>query len=197
MHEVNEQFMKDPRLEELANDLPAPPYIPLDRVYRSPDGGNTGGGARLTIPVNGTINEWCQYAAHHFRPGGLNLPAGLTMDLSYRVSYASVWGMLLVQFIHPQDARNYYTRYLVAIAFRPGYYTDYIKQWNTERLDELPIVRSNEVTLRRMIYHGAKENLAEIDIIRHLMANGITQEMIDSTYPWALVWVDQHQSIHF
>ncbi len=48
-----------------------------------------------------------------------------------------------------------------------------------------------------MVFHGAKENLAEIDIIRHLAANRITQEMIDSAYPWALVWVDQHQNIHF
>ncbi|PBK70534.1 hypothetical protein ARMSODRAFT_1018061 [Armillaria solidipes] len=197
MHEVTEQFQRDPRLGELANGLPPPPYIPLDRAYRSPSGGNIAGGAGLTIPVDAMIDEWCQYAAHHFRPGGLNPPAGLTMDLSHRVSYATVWGMLLVRFLHPHDARNYYARYLAAIAFRPRYYTDYIEQWNTDRPEEVPIIRSKEVTLRRMVFHGAKENLAEIDVIRHLAANGITQEMIDSAYPWAMVWVDQHQTIHY
>ncbi len=131
MHDVTEQFQMDPRLGNLADNLPPPVYIPLDRAYRS-TGGNTGGGAGLPIPVNGTIDEWCQYAAHHFRPGGLNPPAGLTMDLSHHVSYATVWGMLLVRFLHPNDARNYYAHHLAAIAYRPGYYTDYIEQWNTE-----------------------------------------------------------------
>ncbi len=39
--------------------------------------------------------------------------------------------------------------------------------------------------------------MAKIDVVRHLAASSITQEMIDSAYPWAMVWVDQHQSIHF
>ncbi|KAK0432704.1 hypothetical protein EV421DRAFT_1742096 [Armillaria borealis] len=96
----------DPRLGNLADNLPPPVYIPLERAYHLSGGGNTVGGAGLPIPVDGTIDDWCQYVAHHYRPGGLNPPTGLMMDLSYR-------------------------------------------------------------------------------------------EMIDSAYPWAMIWVDQHQSIHF
>ncbi len=48
--------------------------------------------------------------------------------------------MLLVWFLHPHDTRNYYACYLVAIAFRPRYYTDYIEQWNTDRPDEVLII---------------------------------------------------------
>ncbi|PBK94597.1 hypothetical protein ARMGADRAFT_1029000 [Armillaria gallica] len=131
----------DPRLGNLADNLPPPVYIPLDQAYRS-TGGNTGGGA-----------DYPYWIDDGFIP--------------------------------------------LSIAYRPGYYTDYIEQWNTERLEEVPIKQAKETMLRRMVFHGARENLAEIDVIRHLAASGITQEMIDSAYPWAIVWVDQHQSIHF
>ncbi|KAK0242146.1 hypothetical protein EDD85DRAFT_785312 [Armillaria nabsnona] len=76
---------RDPRLGNLGDNLPSPACIPLDRVYCLSGGGNiVGGGAGLPVPVNSTIDEWCQYVAHHFWPGGLNPPVGLTMDLSYR-----------------------------------------------------------------------------------------------------------------
>ncbi|KAK0445660.1 uncharacterized protein EV420DRAFT_1648376 [Desarmillaria tabescens] len=198
MHDVIEQFQMDRCMGELANDLPPPAHIPLDRAYRRPGSSNIAGGAGMVPPVNGTIDDWCQYAAHHFRPGGLNPPSGITMDLSYRVSYASIWGMLLVRFLHPRDARNYYARYFTAITFRPRYYMDYIEQWNRDQPDKVPIILATERTiLQRMIFNGATENLAEVDVIRHLADCSITQEMIDSAYPWAMVWVDQHQSIHF
>lgn len=63
---------------------------------------------------------------------------------------------------------------------------------------ELPIsVAAGSPILRRMVFNGAGENLSELDVIRHLAACTIMQEMLDSTYIWALIWVDQHSSIHF
>ncbi len=198
MHDVIEQFNLDRRLADANNELPAPPFVPLDQKYRRGGGGSLIGGAGLPPPVDATLDDWCQYVAHHFRPGGVNSPNSITMDLSYRVSYASVWGMLLLRFLHPTDVRNYYGRYLAGIAFRPLYYTDYIEQWNRERMEEPPIVRATgPPVFRQMLLHGAPENLSELDVIRHLAACGITQGMIDSTYPWAVVWVDQHTSVHF
>ncbi len=156
------------------------------------------GGAGLPPPGNATLDNWCQYTAHHFHPGGVNSPNGITMDLSHRVSYASIWGMLMLRFLHPVDARNYYGWYLAGIAFRPHYYTNYIEQWNHERTEEPQIVWAAGLPVfRRMIFNGAPENLSELDVIRHLAACEITQAIIDSTYLWAMVWIDQHTSVHF
>ncbi|PBK97565.1 hypothetical protein ARMGADRAFT_1027057 [Armillaria gallica] len=93
------------------------------------------------------------------------------MDTSYRVSYASVWGMLLLRFLHPSNAKNFYARYLAGIIFHPCYYTDFIWRWNCDR--------------------------TELDVVRHLATCAITQEVLDNAYPWALVWIDQHSSVHF
>ncbi|PBK61981.1 hypothetical protein ARMSODRAFT_981156 [Armillaria solidipes] len=75
-------------------------------------------------------------------------------------------------------------RYLAGIAFRPQFYSDYIRRWNRDRPEELPIV-------------VATENISELNVVRHLAACGITQEMIDNAYPWAMVWIDQRTNVHF
>ncbi|PBK79063.1 hypothetical protein ARMGADRAFT_1041066 [Armillaria gallica] len=143
MHDVIKQFHSDRRLTEVGNNLPAPPFVPIDLRYRCSGGGSSMSGAGLPPPGDATLDDWCQYAAHHFRPGGVNSPNGITMDLS------------------PYHTGNYYGQYLAGIAFRPQYYTDYIEQWNRERTEEPPIA------------------------------------MIDSAYPWSMVWIDQHTSVHF
>ncbi len=48
-----------------------------------------------------------------------------------------------------------------------------------------------------MVFNGAGKNLSELDVICHLTACAITQEMLDNTYPWALAWIDQHNTVHF
>ncbi len=48
-----------------------------------------------------------------------------------------------------------------------------------------------------MIFNATPENLSELDLIQHLAACTITQEMLDNTYPWAQAWIDQHLTIHF
>lgn len=198
MHEVIDLFEHDERLTDLRATMPCPYFIPLDPVYRRTGNGSVAAGAGLAAPANGSIDDWCQYTAHHFRPNGLNPTGGIIMDMSYRVSYASVWGMLLLHFLHPVNAKNYYARYLAGIIFRPRYYVDFIRRWNRDRVEELPIsVAAGGPMLRRMIFHGAEENLSEIDVIRHLAACAISQDMLDSAYPWSLAWIDQHSSVHF
>ncbi|KAK0240622.1 hypothetical protein EDD85DRAFT_950471 [Armillaria nabsnona] len=120
------------------------------------------------------------------------------MDTSFRVSFSSVWGMVLLCFLHPVNTKNYYARYLAGIIFRPRYYTEFIWHWNRDRTGELPIsIAAGSPIFRRMVYHSAGENLSELDVIRHLVACAITQEMLDSAYPWALAWIDQHSGVHF
>lgn len=75
---------------------------------------------------------------------------------------------------------------------------DFIQSWNTDHTEELPIiVAAGSLMLCRMVFHGNGENLSELDIVCHLVSCAITQSMLDSAYPWALIWIDQHSSIHF
>lgn len=198
MNEVIEHFERDDRLTDLQCSMPRLYFVPLDPRYRCTGNGSVANGAGLAAPINGSLDDWCQYMAHHFRPGGLNPTGGIIMDMSYHVSYASVWGMVLLRFLHPSNAKNFYARYLAGIIFCPRYYVDFIWRWNRDRTGELPIsVAAGSPILRRMVYHGAGENLAELDVIRHLASCAITQEMLDNAYPWALAWIDQHNSVHF
>ncbi|SJL16372.1 uncharacterized protein ARMOST_19894 [Armillaria ostoyae] len=199
MHEVVEVFEKDDRLAVLAQRLLHPYFIPIDPQYLHTGSGTTANGVGLATPVNGTLDDWCQYTAHHFRLNGLNPTSEVMMDTSYHVSFASIWGMLLMRFLHPQSStKKYYARYFAGIAYRPRYYVDFIRSWNAKRTMELPIsVAAGSPVLRRMVFNGAGENLSELDVIRHLAACAITQEMLDSMYIWALIWVDQHSSVHF
>lgn len=198
MHEVIEHFERDNRLRDLQRGMLRPYFIELNPRCRVTGEGSVGSGTGVLCPVNGTLDDWCQYVAHHFRPGGLNPACGVIMDTSYRVSYTSMWGLVLLRLLHPNDAKNYYGRYLAGIAFRPQFYSDYIRRWNRDRPQELPItIVAGSPTLQRMTFNGAGENLSELDVVRHLALCGITQGMIDNTYPWALVWIDQHVSVHF
>ncbi len=87
----------------------------------------------------------------------------------------------------------------MGIVFRPQYYMFFIHTWNAEHTNELPItVTVGNPMLQHMIFHSAGENLSEIDVICHLASCAITQDMIDSAYPWAMIWIDQHSSnMHF
>ncbi len=175
-----------------------PYFIKLDDRYRVTSRGSMANGAGLSDPINRTLDDWCQYTAHHFCPGGMNPAGGIIMDTSHRISYASIWGMVLLHVLHPTGAKNYYGRYLAGIIFRPRFYSDYIRWWNQDHPDEIPIaVATGAPTLRRMMFNAAPKNLSKLDVIRHLAAYTITQEMLDNAYPWAQAWIDQHLTIHF
>ncbi|PBK90130.1 hypothetical protein ARMGADRAFT_1083019 [Armillaria gallica] len=115
MHKIMEVFEWDNCLSSLAHGLVCPYFILLDARFQS-DGVANGTG--LSMPVNGTLDDWCQYTAHHFHPSGLNPTSSITMDTSYQVSYVNVWGMLQLQFLHPTSAKKFYARYFVGIVFR-------------------------------------------------------------------------------
>ncbi|PBK82269.1 hypothetical protein ARMGADRAFT_1038729 [Armillaria gallica] len=169
-------------------------YIHLQQTSN----GSVANGAGLTAPVNGSLDDWCQYTALHFCPGGQNPTRGIIMDMLFHVSFASVWGMLMLHFLHPTNAKNYYARYLAGIIFCPQYYMEFIWHWNCDRTDELPVsIATGSPIFQRMVFHGAGENLSELDVVHHLASCVIMQEMLDSTYPWALAWINQHSNVHF
>ncbi len=91
---------------ELYRQLKPPLFMPLapDNVVTNAKGANHGAG--LVHPVNGTLDEWCRYAAHHFRPGGCSTPIGIGMDTASRVSYPHMWGYLLSLTMAPVTERN-------------------------------------------------------------------------------------------
>ncbi len=108
MHEILKIFEQDNCLEALVQGMPPPYFIPLDPRFRRTGPDSMANGAGLVSPVNRSLNDWCQYTAHHFRPSGLNPTSGITMDASYHVSYANVWGMLLMRFLHPSAEKKFY-----------------------------------------------------------------------------------------
>ncbi|PBK86363.1 hypothetical protein ARMGADRAFT_1035552 [Armillaria gallica] len=119
MHEVMEIFKKDDQLHVLAQGLLHLYFIPIHPCFLRTGPGSIANGAGLPMPVNGSLDDWCWYTTHHFQPNGPNPTSGILMDASYCVSYASIWGMLLMQFLHPTTAKKYYTRHFMGIMFRP------------------------------------------------------------------------------
>ncbi|PBK93506.1 hypothetical protein ARMGADRAFT_1079818 [Armillaria gallica] len=126
MHKVIESFERDHMLQDLRQGMRRPYFIELDDRYQVTSRGSMANRAGLPDPVNGTLDDWCQYTAHHFCPGGMNPAGGIIMDTSHCISYTSVWGMVLLRVLHPTGAKNYYGRYLAGIIFRPRFYSDYI-----------------------------------------------------------------------
>ncbi|PBK96037.1 hypothetical protein ARMGADRAFT_1028259 [Armillaria gallica] len=186
---MNRQEVQE--LRDLRHSMLRPYFVELDPRYRVTGAGSVNGSAGILCPVDGTLDDWCQYVAHHFRPGGLNPACGIIMDTSHRVSYTSTWGMVLLRLLHPDDVKNYYSWYLAGIAFRPQFYLDFIRRWNRDRPQEIPImVASGEPVLRQMVYNGAGENISELDMVQHLVACSITQSMMDNMYPWALTTME-------
>ncbi len=75
---------------------------------------------------------------------------------------------------------------------------EFIWHWNHDHTDELPIsITAGSPIFRHMVFHGAGKNLSELDVVCHLTSCVIMQEMLDSAYPWALAWIDQHSNVHF
>ncbi|PBK84588.1 hypothetical protein ARMGADRAFT_1037064 [Armillaria gallica] len=168
MHKIVEIVKKDDRLTVLVQGLPHPYFIPINPRYIRTGSGMMANGIGLAMLVNRTLDDWCQYTAHHFCPNGLNPTSGVMMDASYCISFASVWGMLLMRFLHPQSsAKKYYARYFAGIVYRPCYYVDFIRSWNAKRTMELPIsVAAVNPVLQQMVFNGVGENLSELNRIR-------------------------------
>lgn len=96
MHEVVEIFEKDNRLQVLVQGLLHPYFIPINSRFLRTGPGSIANGAGLPTLVNGSLDDWCCYAAHHFWLNGPNPTSRILMDSSHCISYASVWGMILM-----------------------------------------------------------------------------------------------------
>ncbi len=107
--------------------LEPPLFIPLASGNAMINVKGSNHGARLVHPVNGTLNDWCQYAAHHFRLGGRSIPIGIGMDTASRVSYPHMWGYLLSLILGPMTESNgvraRFFQYFVEIVACPQWYT--------------------------------------------------------------------------
>ncbi len=77
------------------HQLEPPPFIPLTpgNAMTNVKGSNHRTG--LVHPINSTLEDWCQYTAHHFRLGGRSTPISIGMDTVSQVSYPHMWGYLL------------------------------------------------------------------------------------------------------
>lgn len=176
------------------HQLEPPPFIPLasGNTVTNVKGSNHGAG--LVRPINGTLEDWCQYAAHHFRPGGRSTPIGIGMDMVSRVSYPHMWGYLLSLILGPVTECNgvwaRFFQYFAGIVARPQWYTS---RWEEISLD--PTVPPIEVSplgdsFSRMEWDAHAANVGEDDVIRHLANNGVSQTMIDAAYPYGVTFID-------
>ncbi|PBK88926.1 hypothetical protein ARMGADRAFT_1084034 [Armillaria gallica] len=91
MHEVIEHFEQDGQLTDLQYGMPHPYFIPLGLQYQRTGNRSMVNGAGLTVPINGSMDDWCQYMAHHFHPGGLNLTSSIIMDMLFRTQDNPYW----------------------------------------------------------------------------------------------------------
>ncbi|PBK84508.1 hypothetical protein ARMGADRAFT_1037008 [Armillaria gallica] len=83
MQTVIDQFIADwSNILELYHQFKPPPFMPLasNNIVTNAKGANHGAG--LVFPINGTLDEWCRYAAHHFHPAGRSTPIGIRMDMA-------------------------------------------------------------------------------------------------------------------
>lgn len=99
--------------------LDPPDFIPMPSncLVSNPRSANHGVG--LEHPKNSTIEEWCQYIAHHMHPGGRSTPSGIGMDTAFQVSIPYTWGYLLSMSLSPENdhrgARSSYAQLLAGI----------------------------------------------------------------------------------
>ncbi len=92
MHKVIIQFEQDDYLLNLYDSQPHPYFVSLELRYCCTGNGSVASGAGLVAPINGSLDDWCQYTMHYFHPGGLNPMSGIIIDASHQVSYTSIGG---------------------------------------------------------------------------------------------------------
>lgn len=92
MHKVIMQFEQDDYLLNLYDSQPHLYFVPLELRYCRTGNGSVASGAGLVAPINGSLDDWCQYTMHHFHPRGLNPMSRIIIDASHQVSYTSIGG---------------------------------------------------------------------------------------------------------
>lgn len=174
--------------------LEPPPLIPLapGNAMTNTKGSNHGAG--LVQLVNGTLDDWCQYAAHHFCLGGRSTPIGIGMDMASCVSYPHMWGYLLSLILGPVTTQNgvhaHFFQYFVGIVARPQWYTIHHNKMNSDpSQDPLEIAPLGE-SLYWLEWDMHAGNIGEDDVLTHLANNGVSQTMLDAAYPYGVTFID-------
>ncbi|SJL16305.1 uncharacterized protein ARMOST_19825 [Armillaria ostoyae] len=154
---------------ELHHQLEPPPFVPLVPNNAVTNIKRANHGARLVCPANGTLDEWCQYAAHHFRPGGHSTPIGIGMDTASRVSYPHMWGYLLSLMMAPITEQNgiqgLYFCLFAGIVACPQWYFTCMNMLNAEQPSLGIQVAPLGNTFAQLKWDTHAANLNEDDII--------------------------------
>ncbi len=172
-----------------------PDFVPLPQSCITSNTRNANHGTGLIRPVNGTIDQWCRYIAHHMHPGGRSTPSGIGMDTSFQVSIPHTWGYLLSMALSPENdhrgARSAYSRLFAGIVARPHWYSLRMDEINSSNRASIIRIGQSTSVLECMEWDAQGRDLSEDDVIEHLAINGITQAMIDSTYPYGVTYIDR------
>ncbi|PBK92974.1 hypothetical protein ARMGADRAFT_1030434 [Armillaria gallica] len=183
--------------------LDPPDFIPMPIGCAMSNLRTNNHGAGLVCPVNRTIDKWCRYIAHHMHPGGCSTPSGTGMDTSYQVSIPHTWGYLLSAFLSPENdhrgVRSSYARLFAGIVARPHWYSLRIEEINSTPNEPNIVIAPSSNVLEHMEWDAHGRDMTEDDVIRHLAGNGVTQEMVDSAYPYGVTFIDcgiSTESVH-
>lgn len=118
------------------------------------------------------------------------------MDTSFQVSIPHTWGYLLSMALSPKNdhhgARSVYSRLFAGILARPRWYSLRIAELESSQ-DESAVIEiaPSSNVLERMDWEASGREMEDDDVIRHMASNGITQPMVDSTYPYGLTFIDR------
>ncbi|KAK0485573.1 hypothetical protein EDD18DRAFT_1111373 [Armillaria luteobubalina] len=182
-------------IHEQFKSLDPPEFIPMPTacVTSNPHSANYGTG--LVRPINGTIDDWCHYIAHHMHPGGCSTPSGIGMDTSFQVSIPHMWGYLLSMVLSPKNdhrgACSAYARIFAGVVARPQWYSLRITEINSASPNSSIMIVPLSNVLECMDWDGSGCDLDEDDVIHHMAANGITQAMVNSAYLYGLTFIDR------
>ncbi|PBK86001.1 hypothetical protein ARMGADRAFT_1035974 [Armillaria gallica] len=135
-YQVLTAWEKQPDIMTQYHQLEPPLFIPLTPSNAMTNVKGSNHGAGLIQPVNGSLEDWCQYAIHHFRPGGQSTPIGIGMDTVSRVSYPHMWGYLMSLALEPvtewNGVRACFFQYFAGVVAHPQWYTLHLEELNAD-----------------------------------------------------------------
>ncbi|KAK0479001.1 hypothetical protein EDD18DRAFT_1113975 [Armillaria luteobubalina] len=182
-------------IREQFESLDPPEFVLMPTACVTSNPRSTNHSTGLVRPINGTIDDWCHYIAHHMHPGGHSTPSRIGMDTSFQVSIPHTWGYLLSMVLSPENdhhgAHSTYARIFAGVVARPQWYSLRITEINSTSLNSSIVIVPLSNVLEHMDWDGLGHDLDEDNVIRHMAANGITQAMVDSAYLYGLTFIDR------
>ncbi|PBK65441.1 hypothetical protein ARMSODRAFT_1022250 [Armillaria solidipes] len=177
------------------DSMDPPDFIPLPQSCLTSNPHNANHSTGLVCPINGTIDQWYHYIAHHMHPGGRSTPSGIGMDTSFQVSIPHTWGYLLSMALSLENDHHgtcsTYSQIFAGIMAHPRWYSLRMDEINLSKGGSTIRIAESSNVLERMEWDAQGRDLSEDDVIKHLAVNGITQAMIDSAYPYGVTFIDR------